>query len=112
MRQTDFEQICVWPAGGALEDHYPDLKSLFYDGERVRDHLYLTVNGILPSELTWQDIIVPNSTNPGTAWIGTRNHQRYCWTAEIETGLYEVALTYPWDGKSETFSWRFTIVAP
>jgi hypothetical protein len=78
-----------------------------YAGERARDHLILRVNGVIPSELTWQDIIIPNSTNPGTAWAGTRAYLKFCWRAELASGFYEVTLFYPTATGSDSLSWHF-----
>jgi hypothetical protein len=84
------------------------LLPLFYRGERVRDHLYLEVNGIVPSELTWQDIIVPNSTHPGTAWVGIRTYGKFCWPVDLTAGLYEAVLHYPTETGEASYIWYFT----
>jgi hypothetical protein len=103
-----FEGICLQLDSYVL-DNYPALLDLFRAKERVRDHLYLRVNGIIPSELTWQHIIIPNSTNPGTAWIGVRAHTRFCWPVDLTTGRYEAQLTYPAESGSETYVWHFVV---
>jgi hypothetical protein len=104
-----FEGICVAPAGHDLTEYAPALASLFRAGERARDHLYVKVNGIVPSELTWKEIIVPNSTNPGTAWLGIRTYYRFCWVADIVPGLYQVMLFYPTETRSDSLTWHFVL---
>jgi hypothetical protein len=104
---SQIEGICVWPADEWLDRSYPTLQNLFYAGERARDHLILRVNGVIPSELTWQDIIVPNSTHPGTAWAGTRAYLKFCWRVELASGPYEVKLSYPTAAGSAALTWHF-----
>jgi hypothetical protein len=102
------ENICIRPASIFLHELYPQLLDIFNAGERARDHLKLQVNGVAPSELTWRDIIRPNSNNPGTAWIGTWTYNEFCWPAELAAGRYQVRLSYP-DGQNDShYNWTFT----
>ena len=107
---STFNGICIAPAKGTMEEYAPALKLAFQAGERARDHLYLRVNGIVPSELTWQEIVIPNSTHPGTAWVGTRTYREFCWIADITVGLYEVVLFFPTETESSSFTWQFTTI--
>ncbi len=120
IRLADVERICVRPIKTYFGDcpTYPPLPvggcsspllSLFAQGERAHNHLFVKVNGVVPSELTWQDIIVPNSTNPGTAWPGMLMHEEFCWKADITTGLYEVVLHYPTEAGNDLLRWYFVV---
>jgi hypothetical protein len=112
-----FEGICIVPVNRAFiacpsytqnsGDCYSPLLPLFYKGERVRDYLYLEVNGVIPSELTWQDIIIPDTTHPGTAVPGLRTYSEFCWVADIAAGLYEVVLHYPSETGQASYTWYF-----
>jgi hypothetical protein len=116
----DFERICIRPTQTHFSDCPPPslpsiegcsspLLSLFGRGERVHNYLFVAVNGIIPSELTWQDIIVPNSTHPGTAWPGLMMQREFCWEAETTTGLYEVVLHYPAETGGALHKWYFVV---
>lgn len=120
VRLVDFERICIRPAQTYFGDcpSYPSpsiegcsspLLSLFAREERVHDYLFVEVNGVIPSELTWQGIIVPNSTHPGTAWPGIFMQREFCWEADITTGLYEVVLHYPTEAGGGLFRWYFVV---
>lgn len=104
-----FRGICIEPAGTRLDLVAPQLVGLFRNGERLRDHLHVKVNGVVPSELTWQNVIVANSTHPGTAWVGTRSHKTFCWTADLAPGTHEIELTYPTETGDDTLVWSFTL---
>jgi hypothetical protein len=107
---AEAQAICIRPASIFLHELYPQLLDIFNAGERARDHLKIEVNGVVPSELTWRDIIRPNSTNPGTAWIGTWSYSEFCWPAKLEAGRHQLRLTYP-DGQLRGhFHWTFTAI--
>jgi hypothetical protein len=105
---ADFRGVCIKPRSEWMEN-YPAILDLFWAGERARDHLYLEVNGVIPSELTWQHIIVPNSTDPGTAWFGVRTYRELCWPTDLTIGLYEARLHYPTETGSATYVWYFQV---
>ena len=104
-----FRGVCVAPAGTRLDLVAPPLVTLFRARQRLRDHLYVKVNGVVPSELTWPDVIVANSTHPGTAWVGTRSHKKFCWTADVVPGVYEVELSYPTESGRDALVWSFAV---
>lgn len=120
VRLIDTKQICIRPA----QTHFVDcpaylsvpgarcsspLLSLFAQEQRVHNHLFIEVNGIVPSELTWQNVIVPNSTHPGTAWPGIIMQRELCWIADVTTGLYQVTLHYPTETGNGLFKWYFVV---
>ena len=104
-----FEGICIQVAsdGFFFDQFFPALETLFRAKEPLRRHLYLTVNDMVPSELTWQDVVIPNSTHPGTAWPGVRTQKTFRWPAEIAVGRYRVTVFYPTETGPASFSWHF-----